>query len=97
MTSGSDPQRSDDRSDVERDEGGLVLPFPLGGRDGRQQSDASWTFTTKVSWVGAAEGMWLRRELASVLRDLLGWARQDMAADEVQGEVIDDMGDERAA
>lgn len=79
-------------SDAKRDEGGVVLPFPPGGRDGQRRSDTRWTFTTSVRWVGDAEGEWLRRELASVLRDLLTWAREDIA-----GDVVHDFREERAA
>ncbi|TWE27585.1 hypothetical protein [Prauserella muralis] len=31
--------------------------------------------------MGGADGEWLRRELAGVLRELLTWARDDMTGD----------------
>lgn len=78
--------------DAAREEAAIVLPFPAGGRDGQRRSDTRWAFTTSVRWVGGAEGDWLRRELARVLRDLLAWAREDMT-----GDAVHDTGEERAA
>ena len=92
MTAANHPEWSVAGSDKGRDEGGLVLPFPPGGRDGQRRSDARWRFAASVRWVSAAEGEWLRRELAGVLRDLLVWAQEDMVGDEA-----DSSGEERAA
>lgn len=92
VTSADRPERRDTGPGSGRDEGGRVLPFPPGGRDGLRRAEAGWTFTTNVRWIGGTEGEWLRRELASVLRDLLAWARDDMA-----GDVVQDDGEERAA
>ena len=55
-----------------------VIPFPLGGRDGRKHSQPDWVFATDIRWVDGAEGEWLRKELASVVRELLVWACDDM-------------------
>jgi hypothetical protein len=65
-----------------------VIPFPPGGRDGRNHSQADWPFTTNVRWVDGAEGEWLCKELASVVRELLLWACDDMniSDDERHGE-----------
>lgn len=62
---------------------GVVLPFPRGAPDGHR-SDIRWTFTTSIRWINDTEGEWLRRELATVLRELLTWAREDMNADVAQ-------------
>ena len=57
---------------------GQVIPFPRGGRDGRNHSEVDWTFTTDIHWVDGADGAWLRKELAGVVRALLVWASHDM-------------------
>ncbi|MFD2400062.1 hypothetical protein ACFSVJ_29200 [Prauserella oleivorans] len=41
--------------------------------------------------MGGADGKWLRRELAGVLRELLTWARDDMTGD------FENDGEEQAA
>ena len=56
-----------------------VIPFPPGGRKGRNRSEADWTFATEVRGVYGAEGAWLRKELAGVVRELLVWASDDMS------------------
>lgn len=76
----------------EENEGGRIVPFPSGGRDGPWQGQARWVFTTEVRGIGGAEGQWLRHELAGVVRDLLTWARDDLT-----GSGIDDEGEKRAA
>jgi hypothetical protein len=78
VTGANGPEWSFEDLDVERGEGGVVVPFPRGGRDGQRRGDVRWTFATSVRWVGDSEGEWLRHELASVLRDLLAWAREDI-------------------
>lgn len=78
-TTGADrPNRTDDTSRSENDEGGCVIPFQSGGRDGLRQSQVRWVFTTDVRRVGGAKGDWLRHELAGVVGDLLVWACDDM-------------------
>ena len=57
---------------------GQVIPFPPGGRDGRNHSEVDWTFSTDIHWVDGADGAWLRKELADVVRALLVWASHDM-------------------
>ncbi len=69
----------DAMTDSATDEGGRVIPFPRGGRDGIHRADGRWDFRTEVRWVEGAEGEWLRHELADVLRDVLVWARNDLA------------------
>lgn len=85
MTAANPPARKNVTAASERDEGGRVIPFPPGGQEGLRPGTGRWTFTTDVRWVGGAEGEWLRRELGGVVRDLLAWARDDMAAEEFHG------------
>jgi hypothetical protein len=65
----SGPGRGKDRRDV---------ACPPGKPDSRQRRENRWELDSEVRWVGGSEGDWLRHELAGVLRDLLGWAREDM-------------------
>lgn len=78
------PDRPRERADAAAREPELaeVIPFPRGGRDGRNHHDVDWTFTTDVRWVDGAEGDWLRKELAGVVRELLVWASDDMTNSE---------------
>jgi len=92
MTAADRPNPADDVSGTGRDEGGRVIPFPPGGRDGLQKSHRRWRFTADVRRVDGTEGDWLRHELARVLRDLLTWAHEDMTGDGAQHD-----GEERAA
>ncbi len=82
--------RPQERADAATDEPDVakVIPFPPGGRHGRNPSQADWAFTTDVRWVDGAEGEWLRKELASVVRELLVWASAEMnnSDDEHHGE-----------
>lgn len=87
-----DQPRERDEAAVHESELAEVIPFPRGGRDGRNHGDVDWTFITDVRWVGGPDGEWLRKELAGVVRELLVWASEDMTNSEDE-----DPGEERRA
>lgn len=87
MNSSDRPQERADAAANEPDVA-KAIPFPPGGCGGRNRNQADWAFTTDVRWVDGAEGEWLRKELAGVVRELLLWACDDMnhSDDEHHGE-----------
>jgi hypothetical protein len=61
-----------------------VVPFAQPGCD-----DKPWVFTSDGRHVDGAEAVWLQKELAKAVRNLLLWARKDMSSagpDEHNGE-----------
>lgn len=90
MTGAGSSHRANRAAGRGHGEGGQIIPFPRGG-DGVPLDDDRWEFRTEVHWVGGADGKWLRRELAGVLRELLTWARDDMTGD------FENDGEEQAA
>ena len=77
MTGADDPPWSDTAVPSGDTGAGPVIPSPRGGCDGRSRVDDQWSVECEVRRVGGTDGMWLRRELASVIRELLVWAHQD--------------------
>jgi hypothetical protein len=71
---------------------GTVIPFPQATRNPNKHRTERWKLAVDVRGVGGAEGEWLRRELAAVVRELLLWAREDLSSSE-----LSDDHEERAA
>ena len=64
-----------------------VIQFPHGRRAAAIEAQRQWEFSTAVHEARGAEAAWLAAELATVLRDLLAWAREDR---ELGAESVDD-------
>lgn len=64
-----------------------VIQFPHGRRAAAIEAHRQWEFDAAVHEARSAEAVWLAGELATVLRDLLAWAREDR---ELGAESVDD-------
>jgi hypothetical protein len=70
-----------------------VVQFPHRRRAAAIEAQCEWEFSAVVHNTRGAEAAWLAAELGTVLRDLLGWAREDR---ELGDESVDES-QERAA
>jgi hypothetical protein len=85
---GLDHSHDEGQTELPVADGGNVVPFVR-----PDHSDQSWRFASDVRLIGGAEGEWLQKEIAGVVRDLLLWARQDMHRPAAR----DERGDDQAA